>query len=51
MPSGPDDGEQFLLHGVRRRKMARAEAGDGNDGFADFHFQTSNRFQPFAPKA
>jgi hypothetical protein len=48
---GADDGEKFLLHRVRRREMARAKTGDGNDGFANFHFQASNRFQPVAPKA
>ena len=46
-----DHRKHFLLHRVRRREMARAESGDGDDGFANFHFQTSNRFQPFAPKA
>ena len=32
---GADDGKQFLLHRVRRREMARAKSGDGNDGFAN----------------
>ena len=30
-----DDGEHFLLHRVRRGKVPRAEAGDGDDGFAN----------------
>ena len=46
-----DDGKQFLFHRVRRGEMPRAESGDGDDSFANVHFQTSNRRQPFAPKA
>src|ERR1035437_3878779 len=30
-----DDGKQFLFHRVRRGKMPRAKAGDGNDSFAN----------------
>src|SRR5690606_5558260 len=32
---GTDDREQLLLHRVRRREMARAKAGGGDDTFAD----------------
>ena len=32
---GADDGKQFLLDGVRRGEVARAETGDRNDGFAN----------------
>jgi len=54
---GPDHRVQLLFDRVRRREMPGAEAGDGDDGFADGVFflagdgvHAGDSRQPLAPK-